>query len=171
MHLDLSDSDLIIRSLNEPRAFTELSARHGAAVRDYLGKRTGRATADRLTLATFSLAFRHRERHQPRSDNARSWFLGIATDLLNRDARRRVPWSHEATEPSEDRRRDLALTRALAGLSKRDRDLVCLKTLGGLTSIEVARAVGASTAKVETRLNVLEPRVGGVSSQAVGQRV
>jgi DNA-directed RNA polymerase specialized sigma24 family protein len=167
MHLDLSDSDLIIRSVNQPRAFTELSARHGAAVRDYLGKRTGRATADRLTLATFSLAFRHRERHQPRSDNARSWFLGIATDLLNRDTKRRVPWSYEATERLAERR-DPSLTRALAGLGERDTDLVCLKTLGGLTSIEVARAVGTSADRVENRLRVLEPHVGGVSSRLHG---
>ena len=158
MHRDLSDSDLIIRSINAPGVFSELSARHGLAVHDYLRKRSGPGTADRLMLKTFALAFRDRERYQPRSSDARSWFLGIATELLRRGRRKSVPWGHDRRGQTQEQR-DRLDDQALAGLSEIDRDLVCLSTIGGLNSVEVARAIGRPAAQVEKRLELLEARI------------
>jgi RNA polymerase sigma-70 factor (ECF subfamily) len=87
MESNLSDADLLARSLDEPRAFELVFDRHFEAVHRYLHRRAGYDIADELAAETFTLAFERRASCRS-TGSVLPWLYGIATNLLRR--RRRV---------------------------------------------------------------------------------
>jgi RNA polymerase sigma-70 factor, ECF subfamily len=81
-----TDSDLLTRSLAEPRAFEVLFDRHFDAIHRYLHRRAGREIADELAAETFAVAYERRASCRS-ADSALPWLYGIATNLLRRKRR------------------------------------------------------------------------------------
>jgi RNA polymerase sigma factor (sigma-70 family) len=164
----VGDADLVRRSLVDPQAFARVFDRHFVAVHRYIHRRAGRDIADELASETFRIAFERRGRWSRRSASARPWLYGIATNLLRRHRRteeRRLraiardsydQWS-ELDEDAIVSRLDAVvdargIATALALLSSRDRDVVTLVALGGLTQAEVAEALAIPLGTVASRM-------------------
>ncbi len=89
---------------------------------------------------------------------ARAWLLAITMNQARRHLRRQ--WLRRRLEPmatassavSRPDLPDLDLATALAHLSARDRELVALRYLLGMTSAEIGRQVGMSASGVRVRL-------------------
>jgi RNA polymerase sigma factor (sigma-70 family) len=164
-----SDSELIIRSVDDPEVFASLFDRHAAAVHRYLGRRVGEL-ADDLLSETFLIAFRRRAAYRPERVEVRPWLIGIATNLVHghvRAERRRYralaraaaePALHGA-DPGDSTDRLAAqslrgpLAGALAGLSGRDRDALLLFAWGQLSYEEIATVLDVPVGTVRSRLN------------------
>ncbi|ACZ83554.1 RNA polymerase sigma factor [Streptosporangium roseum] len=142
---------------------------HFAEIHRYVARRLDTDAADDLAAETFLVAFRERERFDAARGGVRPWLYGIATNLLARHRRSEVRrWKAlsrtEATGQVDSHENAVAarvaagqvtgrLAGALAGLAKRDRDVVLLIALGGLAHAEVAAALGIPYGTVASRLN------------------
>jgi RNA polymerase sigma-70 factor (ECF subfamily) len=142
---------------------------HFAEIHRYIARRLDAQTADDLAADTFLVAFRDRDRFDPARGGIRPWLYGIATNLLAGHRRNEVRrWKTlsraEAADDQEGpegpvttrlaaRQVTGRLAGALAGLAKRDRDVVLLLALGGLSHAEVAAALGIPYGTVASRLN------------------
>lgn len=157
MHHELSDSDLLIRSIANPAAFAGIIRRHARTVHEYLSRRVGDEQAVALTLTTFSLAYARRERHQPRSASAEAWLLALATEVVSRNRRTELRWLRRR---SADEDGPEQIHRAIAFLPAADRDLVGLRALAGLTPGEIATATGRTRERVERDLARISTRYG-----------
>jgi RNA polymerase sigma factor (sigma-70 family) len=164
-----TDAAIIARSKQEPSAFAELFDRHADCVHRFAARRLGAQLADDMLSETFSIAFEHRDRYDLSRADARPWLLGILTNVTRRhrqsEARR---WRAMAnadhapvTEPMAERvaaqvtararRADLA--RALAGMSRRNRDVLLLIAWADLDYAETAAALGVPLGTVRSRMN------------------
>ena len=159
-----SDADCLARSLTEPNAFRPIFDRHFDAVHKYLHRRAGRDVADELAAETFAVAFERRA--TCRTETARPWLYGIATNLLRRRwrAERRQlrayarsgvdRWAeHEEDAASRVDAAGARLAGALAALRSRERDALLLYALAGLSYQEVAVALDVPVGTVRTWLH------------------
>ena len=134
----------------------------------------GPDAADDLAAETFLVAFRRRHRFDPARGAARPWLFGIATNLVAQHRRAESRWyaalaragadpliAPSASAGDEDRIADRvaafqarpALAAVLARLPDRDRDVLLLVAVGGLSYAEVAFALGIPEGTVGSRLN------------------
>jgi RNA polymerase sigma factor (sigma-70 family) len=169
-----TDEHVLARSLGQPEAFGELYTSHFAAIYRYVAGRLGPDAADDLAAETFLAAFRRRHRFDPARGAVRPWLFGIATNLVAQHHRAESRWyaalaragSDPLIAPSvwagdEDRIADRvvasqarpALAAALARLPDRDRDVLLLVAVGGLSYAEAAFALGIPEGTVGSRLN------------------
>jgi RNA polymerase sigma factor (sigma-70 family) len=169
-----TDEHVLALSLGQPEAFGELYARHFAVVYRYVAGRLGPDAADDLAAETFLAAFRRRHRFDPDRGAVRPWLFGIATNLVAQHHRAESRWyaalaragADPLIEPSvwagdEDRIADRvvasqarpALAAVLARLPDRDRDVLLLVAVGGLSYAEVAFALGIPEGTVGSRLS------------------
>src|SRR5580765_2652730 len=119
-----------------------------------------RAAAEDVAAAAFERAYRRRGRYDARRGSPRAWLFGIARNAALDELRARkrsAPLLSEvdgsaATEPDDPERR-LAVRAALAGLDPRERELVALKFVAGLSNAEIAQVVGTSATNAGTRLH------------------
>lgn len=165
----VGDTTLIEQSRHDPERFAILYDRYFEDVHRYIAGRLGREIADDLGAETFLIAFRKRSAFDSARGAVRPWLYGIATHLVTEHRRKesrrlnafsRVP-AEFATDGHEDRvaaritaegtRPELA--RAIKGLSRRDRDVLFLIALAGLSYDEVAQALGIPAGTVGSRLN------------------
>lgn len=160
---------IIRRSMVEPSAFGDLFERHGSVIYRYLARRVGHGTAEDVMSETFLTAFRGRSRFDLARTDARPWLYGIANNLVSRhftaETRRfalmaAAPAEHiagDAFESADERLDAIAhvggLGRALAALSKADRETLLLYAWGDLDYEGVAEATGAAVGTVKSRLN------------------
>ncbi|MER7208032.1 RNA polymerase sigma factor [Streptosporangium sp. NPDC000239] len=180
--IDPSDVDLA-EGVGE--AFDRVFDAHFAEIHRYVARRLDTDAADDLAADTFLIAFRDRHRFDAARGAVRPWLYGIATNLVARHRRQEVrrwkalsrtgtPWgrAHEGHEDAVAARVTAEqvtgrLAGALAGLAKRDRDVVLLLALGGLAHAEVAEALGIPYGTVASRLNrarkQLRKALGGVN--------
>jgi RNA polymerase sigma-70 factor (ECF subfamily) len=164
-----TDTELITRSVDDPRLFAGLFDRHAAAVHRYLGRRVG-DLADDLLSETFLIAFRRRAEYRSERVEARPWLIGIATNLVHghvrTEQRRYRALARAAAEPvhhgadpgdSTDRLAAQALrgplAGALAGLKGRDRDVLLLFAWGQLGYEEIAAVLDVPVGTVRSRLH------------------
>lgn len=119
-----------------------------------------RAAAEDVTMAAFERAFRGRSRFDRRRGTERAWLFAIARNAALDELRRRRRQAPLLAEPSgddpadgEDPLRRAAVRAALAQLDPRDRELVALKFLAGLSNAEIGDVLGLSTANAGTRLH------------------
>lgn len=166
---DAGDAEAVARSRAEPDAFTAVYDRHFAAIHRYVAGRLGPQVADDVAAETFLTAFRRRERFDSARGTVRPWLFGIATNLIAQhrrtETRRYRALARTGVEPvqgsHEDRvvdsvsaeRLQPRLARALAALSRKERDVVLLAALIELSHEEIAQALGIPYGTVASRLN------------------
>ncbi|HWG98355.1 MAG TPA: RNA polymerase sigma factor [Pilimelia sp.] len=171
----LSDGELVNRSVRDAERFAEIFDRHAAAVHRYLARRIGRSLADDLTAETFLVAFRQRERYDPRYPDARPWLYGIATNLLRREQRAEIrqyralartgadPVSADAQDEVVARVAASAVQRRLAAVLARlpagERSVLLLIAWEQLSYDEVARALDVPVGTVRSRLHSARKRI------------
>ncbi|MBT2206711.1 RNA polymerase sigma factor [Actinomadura sp. NEAU-AAG7] len=163
------DAALLAASLQDGEEFTALYDRYFPAVYRYVAGRLGREAADDVVAETFLAAFRRRAAFDPARGAVRPWLYGIATNLIAQhrrtETRRYQALARIGTEPDQTGHEDRVassvtaerlqphLARALAGLSRKDRDVVLLKALGQLGNEEIAAVLGVPYGTVGSRLN------------------
>ncbi|NUR92362.1 MAG: RNA polymerase sigma factor [Nonomuraea sp.] len=178
-----SDAEVIQRSLHDPDAFSVMFDRHAPALHRYVTRRLGDALADDIVAETFLAAFRRRSRYDLTRPDARPWLYGIAANLVGRHRRTEVRFyralartgTDEVAESYADRvaervtasaaHRDLA--RALAVLSRQDREVLLMVAWADLTYDEVATALGIPIGTVRSRLH----RARRKTREALGARI
>ena len=164
-----SDGAIIAQSLSRPDLFAEIYDKYFSEVYKYVAGRLGPGVADDLAAETFLHAFRQRERFDATRGPARSWLYGIATNLIGEHRRAEVrryralakvpagPSLASEDERIADRVTALGLRGplmlALAKLSRGDRNVLLLISLGGLSYQEVGLALSISPGTVGSRLN------------------
>jgi RNA polymerase sigma factor (sigma-70 family) len=120
--------------------------------------------AEDVTAIAFERAYRKRRSFVPRRGSPRAWLFGIARNAALDELRRRkrsMPLVEEIAASDElaiDERAELelrrvALRKALARLTPRERDLVALKFHGGLTNVELAHILQTSETNAGTMLH------------------
>ena len=165
-----SDTDLIGRSVEEPKAFEVIFDRHYAAIRRYVARRLSPACADDVAAEAFCVAFDRRAQFVERRPECPvvAWLYGIATNLVRRrrrDERRqlrayaRAGAEQVALEPPADlagrvdaQRAAPAVARALAALSADERDVLLLYALADLDYQGIADALQIPIGTVRSRL-------------------
>lgn len=115
--------------------------------------------ADDVTSETMEHAYRYRDRYDPAKGEPMAWLIGIArncvADLVA--SRERVvdePVPESATEEMEEQAmRRLTLTRAVARLDERERELIALRYGADLTARQIAGMLGLRPNAVEVALH------------------
>ncbi len=186
-----SDSEIILRSREEPEAFAVLFRRHAALLYRYVARRLGPQVADDIVAEVFLAAFRQRDRYDVDRADARPWLYGIATNLIGRHRRAEVralrnlertgvdPVTEGFVERSEDRVGAAAVARrlaaALAGLRPGYRHALLLVAWGQLTYEEVAAALGVPVGTVRSRISRarkhMRAALGGVDPTSIQEDV
>ena len=163
-----SDAVLIAASLHTPSRFGELFDRHYAEIDRYLARRVGPGIADEVAADTFVVAFRTRQRYDPRRADAGPWLYGIAANLARRhwrtERRRLRAYARAGIDPicedgaEIDRRLDAAaaapeLAAALATLRNREREVLLLFVWAELSYGEIALALEIPVGTVRSRMS------------------
>ena len=123
-----------------------------------------RAAAEEVTAAAFERAYRKRSRFDPERGEPRAWLFGIARNAALDELRRRRRQAELVEDPAdplpagsddsaESSARRVALSRALAELEPRERELIALKFFAGLGNTEIGSVLGLSESNVGTRLH------------------
>jgi RNA polymerase sigma factor (sigma-70 family) len=176
-----SDAEILERSSRDPELFGVVFDRHFAAIHRYLDRRVGADEADELAGEVFRIAFERRSRYRDLHESALPWLYGIATNLVlkrwrGEERRLRALARAQAGEvpgggDMEDADMRIAsaaararLLKALAGLSKGDRDVVLLVAWQELSYEEVAAALEIPPGTVRSRLN----RARGILREHLG---
>lgn len=152
-----------------PSCFTDVYERYFADIHRYIAGRLGRDVADDIAADTFVVALRKHSGFDPERGPIRAWLYGIATNLVaqhQRTEKRRyqalararaqdlaaghedhaVPWA--AAEGIQPR-----LARALARLSREERDVLLLVALADLSYEEISHALSVPYGTICSRLN------------------
>jgi RNA polymerase sigma-70 factor (ECF subfamily) len=123
--------------------------------------------AEDVTSETFERALRYRKSYDPRKGEPVAWLLGIAKRCID-GGWSTVEYATEdldATDPSdleEETIRRLTVSRAVAGLDERDRELIALRYGADLTARQIAELLGARTNAIEVALHRALGRLRGI---------
>ena len=187
-----TDSEVIQRSRDSPRAFGDLFRRHHVAVWRYIARRAGVETADEVMAETFLVAFERRDRFDHAYTDARPWLFGIATTLLAAHRRREARHLHALARAAEREDDDGGLGQVAArvdasadvrwiavrvrALSEGDRDVLLLHAWADLTTEQIATALNIPVGTVWSRLSrarkaLREPAAGTASEETDHGRV
>ncbi|GAA0366658.1 RNA polymerase sigma factor [Actinoallomurus spadix] len=165
----VSDADLAREYRSDPERFTAVYDRYFGDVHRYVAGRLDSQAADDIAAETFLVAFRKRERFDPARGALRPWLFGIATKLVAQH--RRVESRHYETlarvraAPDDHGHENQVVTavaaaglqpqlaRALAALTRKERDVLLLVALADLSHEEVAQALRIPYGTVGSRLN------------------
>lgn len=177
MHPQLTDAELIARSVERPETFSEIFIRHGASIHRYITRRVGREVGDELTSETFLTAFRRRGDFDQAREDALPWLYGIAAkQLLSRARKERRglrAYARSGVDPLADpaeigeaadrridaQRRGPELARALAALKPRDREILLLFAWAELSYEQIAEALDVPLGTVRSRLSRARARI------------
>ena len=123
-----------------------------------------RSAAEDVTAQAYERAYRRRRSFRAGRGTPEAWLFGIARNAALDELRRRKRTAAPIDEVEDQAggsvedaaemaiRRDVVRV-ALAGLEPRERDLVALKFMGGLTNAEIAGVLGVSESNAGTRLH------------------
>lgn len=120
--------------------------------------------AEEVTATAFERAYRKRSRFDPSRGEPRAWLFGIARNAALDELRRRGRQSELESEPAdpslssadrtvESSEHRLMLSRALAELAPRERELIALKYFAGLSNAGIGAVLGISESNAGTRLH------------------
>ncbi|MFF2407190.1 RNA polymerase sigma factor [Streptomyces sp. NPDC058092] len=157
-------------------ALGELYDEHAQVLYRYALRVTGNwAEAEDVVSTTFLEAWRSREKLRPDGDGLRPWLLGIATNIMRRNARSRrlreialarVPERGSIPDFVDDLVTNLADAEqlraahtALARLRSRDREVFTLVVWAGLDYAAAAEALGVPVGTVRSRLSRARTRL------------
>ena len=160
------ERDLIEKAKRDPEAFAVLYRTHFDAVAGYIHRRVGDAHAtDDLVADVFLTAMRSLPRFRYRGIPIRAWFYRLATNSVNRWARRQRYRKHAtltesqiedvatyAAPATERIDRDRARV-ALLSLKPKYQTVLALHYLEGLSLEDVATATGWRIGTVKSRLS------------------
>ncbi|MBX3321720.1 MAG: sigma-70 family RNA polymerase sigma factor [Phycisphaeraceae bacterium] len=151
-------SDLIERARRDPAAFGELYREHYVAIAQYIVRRVGDVhLAEDLAAETFIDAWRGMLRYRNEGIAFRHWLLRIATNRVNRWARRKrrehvvacVP--EVVVEAGTGAGREVV--EVLLTLRSEHQAVLCLHHVEGLSVESVALVLGVSVGTVKSRLH------------------
>lgn len=177
IHSVSTDSEIIQRSLGQPRAFAELFDRHAGAVGGYATRRLGPDAGEDVLSETFLVAFARRSSFDAAWDSALPWLYGIASRLIKkhraREAKHLRSAAQSAAREEHISQGDLEVTIArldaelstrqlaplIAALSAKDRETLLLYAWGDLSYEEIALALGVPVGTVRSRMNRVRTRL------------
>lgn len=166
-----SDSEIILRSIDDPAMFGMLFDRHAEIIHRYVARRVGQDAANDVMSETFLVAFRRREAYDMDRPDARPWLFRIATVLLKQyrriEAREWQAFNSLGAVAAADvagiedfvgSRVDARIALAgigttLAQMASRDRDVLLLYAWEDLTYEEIGVALNIPIGTVRSRLN------------------
>ncbi|HWK27184.1 MAG TPA: sigma-70 family RNA polymerase sigma factor [Solirubrobacter sp.] len=142
----------------------EMYQRHGAAILRYMRRRLGDGPAEDAAADVFARALSGLASYRPRGESSDlPWLYGIAARVIadsHRAEKRRLRMLEQLAgrEVGEDaalatREVDAELVRALARLSRNDRETLLLVAWGELSYEETAVALGVPIGTVRSRLS------------------
>lgn len=156
-------------SLREPARFGVIFDRYFAEIHGYAAKRAGRDVAEDIAAETFLTAFWARHRFDPARGTVKAWLYGIVTNHLSAYRRRELrayrAMARSGLSAPEGGHADRVveqvaagslrgpLAKALAGLSRGEREVLLLVALGDLSNTDVAAALGVPYGTVASRLS------------------
>ncbi len=115
--------------------------------------------ADDVTSETMEHAYRYRERYDSAKGEPMAWLIGIARNCIADLVARRddivdEPAPESVTEEMEEQAmRRLSLTRAVARLDERERELIALRYGADLTARQIGSVLGLRPNAVEVALH------------------
>ena len=150
--------------LSTPQGFEDLYRNTFPRVYAYVASMLrDRSAAEDVTALAFERAYRKRSRFSARRGSPEAWVFGIARNAALDELRRRSRVAELVDEPTDDAPgpdegaevalRRTALREAMKGLSPRERELVALKFIAGLSNAEIADVIGVSASNAGTRLH------------------
>ncbi|NUP68882.1 MAG: RNA polymerase sigma factor [Nonomuraea sp.] len=158
--------------------FEEVFGRYFGEIHTYVAQRLGPDHAEDIVAETFLTAFRKRAHYDPERAGVRAWLYGIATNLIGKHRRLEArtlralgrcgpdadaPGHEDAVAlrvSAQSLRPELAA--ALAELDRRDRDVLLLVALAGLSHDEIATALGIPYGTVGSRLSRARRKLRGL---------
>ena len=175
MDLDLARNGCVNEAIAEPvptvarptdaEGFESLYERTFPKLYAYVASLVGdRAAAEDVTAQAFERAYRRRGTYRPSRGSREAWIFGIARNAALDELRRRRRRARlegepaDAAAPAPDDQAEHSLRRetvrsALESLEAREREVVALKFMGGLSNAEIARVLGVSESNAGTRLH------------------
>jgi RNA polymerase sigma-70 factor, ECF subfamily len=151
--------NLVERAKHDPAALATLYDRHYGAIARYVARRVGPADAEDLVADVFLAMVRYLPRFRQRGAPFRAWLYRLATNQVNRWARRRRrEVRHRLAEIGEECRRASVAEQAevvrmaLLALPARFQGALTLHYLEGLSVLEVAGVLGCAEGTVKSRL-------------------
>jgi RNA polymerase sigma factor (sigma-70 family) len=159
-------------SHTDAAAFVEIFESYFDVVYGYVASHGSRSDADEIASQTFLVAFENRGRFDSRRGSRKAWLLGIATNLIREQARRK-----RRESPFPDEVRPLGFEAAvetdgsLAGVLRDelgalpfvDREALLRHVWGELSYAEVAMALSVPVGTVRSRIfrarHILKPRL------------
>jgi RNA polymerase sigma-70 factor (ECF subfamily) len=158
---EAADEDLVERAKRDPLAFARLYRAHYAAIAGHVLRRVGDLhVAEDLAADVFVTAIRSIRRYRTRGVPFRAWLYRIATNTVNRWARKnrhRGANLHNHVDvpaPHTDAVSDSAVARdALLALSPKLQAVLALHHLEGMSVEEVAAVLGCRVGTVKSRLS------------------
>lgn len=168
---DLTDAEIIGRSVRDPDMFGELFRRYRADVFRFVTRRVGRSNAADLTADVFVRAFSVRARYDTSRSSAQPWLYGIAANVVGDQLRRWLVRSRKhalgavrllerPTEPFGQVLSDMEaealsdeIETALSGLPPSQRAALVLYGVEGLSYVETAEVLGVAVGTVKSRIH------------------
>lgn len=166
---DAFAATVVERSRRDPDGFTAIYNRYFPAVHGYVAGRLGPQVADDLAAEAFLIAFRKRDTFDASRGGVRPWLFGIATRLVAQhrraETRRYRALARTGAEPAAESHENRVITwvaaeglqpqlaRALAALSREERDVLLLMALSQLSHEEIAQALAIPYGTVGSRLS------------------
>ncbi|MFI7698645.1 RNA polymerase sigma factor [Nonomuraea sp. NPDC049480] len=163
--------------------FAEVFGAYFGEIHTYVAQRLGPDHAEDVVAETFLTAFRKRASYDPSRAAVRTWLYGIATNLIGKHRRLEARTlralgrcgpdgdapGHEDSVAVRVSAQSLRpeLAAALAGLDRRDRDVLLLVALAGLSHDEIATALGIPYGTVGSRLNRARKKLRALLGEAV----
>ncbi|MFJ8577495.1 RNA polymerase sigma factor [Micromonospora sp. NPDC093277] len=157
----------------DPADLAGLFDRYARELLRYCTRRVGEQLAEDVVAETFLVAYEHRERYDRSRGEMLPWLYGIATNLLRRhrrvevralrmaargDAAAEGP-SRRTAERVDAERTVAGLAGVLAGLPRRQRDVLLLYAVAELEYAEIAVALDIPLGSVQSALHRARTKV------------
>lgn len=170
---EATDAELVA---GDAATFGVLFDRHARLLHRYCAGRVGADAADDLVSEAFYLAFKQRDRYDAARHDALPWLYGIATNLVRRRSRQesaryramaQAAGGHESADEPAQRAIDRIdaggytrlITKTLAKMPHKQRDVLLLYALADLDYQEIAAALGIPLGTVRSTLHRARKRL------------